>query len=351
MFYKIEKIDDHPCYEMQKILEVFFAKLMSGNVWNLTDQHPKVSLVHGGSTFVSDLNTLYDEILATNIFIRHTLYRQFENNNKIENLCDGSLKIENYFLWDKEIAKKIKTFYDDCYPSKLDLGIFKRNSCSIKPTKRFYQDFIQKNGHICPFCSILPHKHPIGKKRGDFDHYIDKTHYPLAALNMDNLIPMCSECNQDYKHTANILKNTNGSQRLFIYPYSLEEEFRFEVENIVSEENKWKFYIRIVSYLDPVLVINFDDVFDIKNRIQREFEKRYDAWLVEEVKRYIFGSTTVTIDGFKAHLLHVALNVIDLTNRTLEAKLLEHALYLYLGETDDEEINDIFLGSYLYDYI
>ncbi len=351
MFYTIEKINDHPCFEMQNILKVFFEQILQGNNWNVSNQHAIVLNIDGRSNFVDLLETLHNDLISRNNFVKQSINQQFINNNDIENLCNNTLQLQDIIAWDIGIGEKIKKFFKDSYPKKLDLNVFKREGCNVQPTKRFYQDFIARNGNICPFCSILPHKHPFGKKRGDFDHYLDKDTYPMASLNLDNLIPMCSECNQDYKHTDNILKNEDGTRRKFIYPYSLEEVFRIEIEGMVFEEDEWIFNVNIISDIDLMLVSNFDSVFNIKDRIKRELGKRYDSWLVEEVRRYATGNTEVTIDGFKVFLLNTANNVIDVTNRTLEAKLLEHSLYMYLGNTHDIEVNDIFLGSYLFEYM
>jgi len=348
MFYTIEKIDDHPCYKMQEILEVFFVQAAQGQAWTLANQHNTVSDIHGGSNFRSLLQNLHNEIIRQDASISQNINQQFINNNDIDNLCKGTLAIQNNILWDEGIGKKIKDFFLSCYPEKLDLGIFKRAECTERPTKRFYQDFIALNGNVCPFCSILPHKHPFGQKRGDFDHYIDIAHYPMAALNLDNLIPMCSECNQDYKHTANILENDDGTRRIFLYPYSLDDTFHLEIENIMPTAGSWTFHINIITDVDLEIVNSFDSVFKIKERIKRELHKRYDSWLCEESKSYTTTTSgDITIPGFKAFLLNKAEHVIDLKNRTEENKLLEHALFIYLANTDNEEINDIFLGSYV----
>lgn len=351
MFYTIEKIDNHPCYTMQRILEVFFFRLSEGNIWDIHSQHEELLRVHGRSNFVSLLEDLYNDLLPINTLVRGTINHQFLNNNNIENLCNNTLNLEENIQWYILPIKKIKDFFIDCYPDKLDLGIFKRAGCPEKPTKRFYQDFIEQNGHICPFCSILPHKHPFGKKRADFDHYLDKAHYPMSALNLDNLIPMCSECNQDYKHTHNVLKTDAGMRRGFIYPYDIKEAFKIEVINIILEDMSVTFEIEIITDIDPDLKSSFDDVFHITERMKRELRKRYYAWLSEKAKCYILVNTDVNVIGFKEFLLNTAENVINLEDRTLEAKLLEHALYLYLANAADDEINDIFLHSYLFEDI
>lgn len=351
MFYTIKKVDEHPCNDMQKVLKVFFKELLTGNAWDIDNQHEIVKRIHASSTFPSSLQLLHNDLIARNEIIRHTLYKQFVNNNNILELCNNTLELDSFFHWDIDIGKKIKDFMLSCYPTKLDLSVFRKASCSIDPTKSFYQDFIERNGYVCPFCSILPHKHPFGKKRGDFDHFILKDKYPLAALNINNLIPMCTECNQDYKHMDNILINEYGDRRKFIYPYDLKEPLNIKINSLVFSEKKWKYDISIIhSDLEEEVIRNYDKVFKVESRIKRELTKNHDSWLVEEAKRYVSGSTTITIIGFKSHLLNIANNVIDLRNRILAAKLLESSLYRYLGTTVDYEIDNIFLPSYLARY-
>ncbi|KAB7886401.1 hypothetical protein [Poseidonibacter ostreae] len=351
MFYTIEKVDDHPCIGMQSILNIFFQNILSTGNWSISKQHHLLQAANGNTTLIKDLRKLNRKINSKNNIVKQTINHQFINNNKIEELCFGTIPLEDNIKWDIDFGKEIKSFFDTSYPSKLDLSIFKRTGCRIKPTKRFYQDFILKNGHVCPFCSILTHKNPFGKKRGDFDHYLDKTHYPFSSLNLDNLIPMCTECNQDYKHTDNLLKTSSGIKRKFIYPYSITNPFILVIRNMDQDNMNWKFNICIFSNLDYNLLHDFDDVFNIGDRIKRELSKRYDKWIKEEVKRYIITQGPLSINGFKKYLLDVAKNVIDINDRTIEATLLQYALFIYLGTTINEEVNDIFLGSFLFNYI
>lgn len=349
MFYIIEKISDHPCTNLQVILEFFFKNtLNNGNNW-ISKQHKLLQKVNANSTLLNDLEMLDKRIQGKNELVKQTINQQFINNNKIEELCLGNIPLQNNIKWDEDIGKEIKTFFDNAYPDKLDLLIFKREGCTEKPTKKFYQDFIAKNGHICPFCSILPHKNPFGKKRGDFDHYLDKSHYPMAALNLDNLIPMCSECNQDYKHTSNILKMSSGKRRKFIYPYYVRDPFKLEITTTYESTRikKWDFNIKISSNLnDKGLLTNFEDVFKINSRIKKELDKRYDSWIKEEVKRYIHNNQDISINEFKKYLIHIANNVINIEDRIIEGTLLKQAFFLFLGNVSDLEFDTIFLKSY-----
>lgn len=347
MFYLIEKVADHPCVEMQSILEKFFKELWNGNIWDINNQHPMLGRVHGGSNFVSSLEDLYNELLAVQPVLRKQIAVQFINNNEIELLCENEINLLDNIDWSKGLGKKISDFFLAAYPDRLDLSVFKRQGDQTQPTKKFYQEFIEQNGHVCPFCSILPHKHPFGRKRSDFDHYMDKAHFPMATLNLDNLIPMCTECNQDYKHTSNILFDSGGSRRTFLYPYNIQDTFSIEIVDIVSRGQKWDFIVTITSSLDPAIVSSFDSVFNIKERIQRELAKRYDTWLDEEAKRYSRTVQTVSIPDFKSYLLGIAQEVIDPEKRMLESKLLEQSFFAFLAETDSEEINDVLLCSYI----
>src|SRR6185369_7382359 len=92
------------------------------------------------------------------------------------------------------------------------------------PTKELYTEFIQKNKYVCPFCGLERYKNVLGAKREDFDHYMHKSGYPLAAANLRNLVPACGICNQDYKGSKNIL--ADGAA---FYPYAEIPEVRIGV--------------------------------------------------------------------------------------------------------------------------
>ena len=42
-------------------------------------------------------------------------------------------------------------------------------------------------------------KTPKEKRREPFDHYLLRSQYPFVSLIRNNLVPMCHDCNEDYK--------------------------------------------------------------------------------------------------------------------------------------------------------
>ncbi|MEW3697720.1 hypothetical protein QOZ28_31825, partial [Pseudomonas aeruginosa] len=62
---------------------------------------------------------------------------------------------------------------------------------------------------------------PEGEQwRADFDHQLCKSKYPLFAVHPDNLIPLCSVCNQDAKKAKDLFIRENDQPRNTFYPYT-----------------------------------------------------------------------------------------------------------------------------------
>lgn len=59
------------------------------------------------------------------------------------------------------------------------------------------------NIRICPYCNIN-YTYTVGNGlvcRPDFDHFLNKDDYPDEAMEWDNLVPSCSQCNSRIKLT------------------------------------------------------------------------------------------------------------------------------------------------------
>jgi len=57
---------------------------------------------------------------------------------------------------------------------------------------------------VCPFCGIEGFAAPAAPSE-DFDHYLPKSRFPFAAVNLWNLVPAGSDCNRKYKRDLNPL--------------------------------------------------------------------------------------------------------------------------------------------------
>ena len=286
MLYGLQVIDDHPCFKMQNLLGNIFFDYVSDKGFSddvFPDNFSEAYLRRYGVEFKQAI-----EIMITSLPVkkseRQKIYSQFVNNNSIEMLClDKGFLPENNIKWTATKAKKLKAFLLNCYQKKIDLAPFKRPGCSLKPTQRFYRDFTLLNGAICPFCGLSAYKNIFGPRREDLDHYLYKGKYPLAAANMWNLIPTCSECNQDYKKTTDVLYDGTIRTEAY-YPYGKVGGVQLQLRLKAGSNNKlpvsWDIYISPKKSSELKQVQNWDRVYGITERYQNEIAFYHDNWMM-----------------------------------------------------------------------
>ncbi|MDO8778560.1 MAG: hypothetical protein Q7K57_59550 [Burkholderiaceae bacterium] len=71
---------------------------------------------------------------------------------------------------------------------------------------------------VCPFCGLETFNAPHAPQE-DFDHYLPRSIYPFAAVNLKNLAPMGHKCNSGYKRAQDILNSDDGNRRRAFNPY------------------------------------------------------------------------------------------------------------------------------------
>jgi hypothetical protein len=185
--------------------------------------------------------------------------------------------------------------------ASLDLTAFKRNGQTGKPTKVLYEEFIKKNHYVCPFCGLGKFKNRKGARREDFDHYLYKADYPLAAANMDNLVPTCGTCNQDYKKAQDILADGTA-----FYPYGPIPKVKIEVNctsyptvDDFADTGTWSVNLELVP-ADPAAAPKmqaWDRVYSIKRRLADEIAENGEDWMQETADHV---TQEVDRQGFKA---------------------------------------------------
>ncbi|WJH42123.1 hypothetical protein N7E02_18310 [Aliirhizobium terrae] len=147
---------------------------------------------------------------------------------------------------------------------------------------KIYQTF--KKSKICPFCGLGYFRAP-GAPRHDLDHYMLVSKYPFAGADLRNLPPMCSECNSDFKGTADILYNDDGMRRPCSDPYSgptfgisLANSQPFMGNNINGiRYPRWEidFQGGLASHAET-----WDKVFKIRERYERDIlDADFLSWL------------------------------------------------------------------------
>lgn len=257
----------------------------------------------------------------------------------IEILCENlTVTPDSYVDWSTAIGVKIKDVVSLCY-DKLNLSHFRRNGCALKPTHRYYRDFIALNKAVCPFCGINNYKNPLNPRREDFDHYLPKSIYPLAAANMDNLVPMCNECNQDVKKAKDVLFHNNNRVVAF-YPFSALAGASIRVDSTVGSgplfNRTW--IVKFIPFKTEKLEVeNWARTFGIQSRLENELMQFSHEWVLQAIEDQL-GLKISTIQSFKELISTRFTSESKRAARRQEPKsLLKAAFYDYIHKRADSE--------------
>lgn len=136
--------------------------------------------------------------------------------------------------------------------------------------------------HVCPFCGTEYFDAP-GAPREALDHYLAKSRYPFAAINLRNLVPMGHKCNSSYKLAVDVLYDVGGVRRVAFDPYNhtrigvvLDDSEPFDG----STPNTPRWTINFDP--DAPAVPTWDAVFSVRERYKRDhLDEGYSAWLRE----------------------------------------------------------------------
>lgn len=204
---------------------------------------------------------------------RQLLMRELERQNNIEQLLsDTTVDCGIMSSFPMEIIPSLKDLYDFAYGILTDLGL---------RDKLYHIIYEYMDKKRCPFCLMERFDFPTAP-REDFDHYLPKSIYPFAAINLRNLVPMGKKCNEVYKRSKDILRNSSGRRRAFD-PYGDIPTIKISLnESMLLPEDQpdvsfgWK-----VSF-DPMCdrCETWDELFDIRTRYVRDcIEPEYTSWL------------------------------------------------------------------------
>ncbi|MDM1461394.1 hypothetical protein HX065_15335 [Myroides odoratimimus] len=150
---------------------------------------------------------------------------------------------------------------------------------------------------VCPFCGVEKmHK----SFQEDYDHLAAKKHYPIVAIHMKNLAPMCHTCNSKNKGENDVLHNNDMTRRTFVYPYSNTCAVTINFDNcIIPQTNpntpagSWD-----ISFLPQnSITTNWASVFGIKKRYKEDYlEANFEEWLEEFVDGLIYSGININTE-------------------------------------------------------
>lgn len=142
-----------------------------------------------------------------------------------------------------------------------------------------YYKKIREAEHCCPYCGFL------SRRVAQLDHYLPKSVFPVHSITVDNLVPICMECNNN----KDTYFSTNEDNTL-LHPYF--DEVLIDLNSFLKcriiEEDKigFEFYIERLNNWDDVLynrVVTHFIIFKIEDLYRTEFEADF-ANLILELK-------------------------------------------------------------------
>ncbi len=161
-------------------------------------------------------------------YIRDT----FERNNNIEAICNNTImpifydQLEVYTS--EDFSSKVKIFFNNLYKKVFNSKPFYINT--------HYDKFMSSNKKLCPTCGLNTLEADSSNHRDDYDHYLPKKTYPFTAVNLRNLMPICSDCNKKWKGESNPAQYINISQKSYYYYGTINPNIKINI-NIKDLDN------------------------------------------------------------------------------------------------------------------
>lgn len=140
---------------------------------------------------------------------------------------------------------------------------------------------------VCPFCGMEEFSAPLTPQE-DFDHYLPRSIYPFAAVNLRNLAPMGHKCNSGYKGAKDILKTSAGVRRRAFDPYG-EPQVQLSLnESEISQLVDGPFVSAWHLDMQPSTpeIETWDSVFCVRNRYTQDAleERNFLDWIGDFAK-------------------------------------------------------------------
>ena len=215
-------------------------------------------------------------------------------------ICD---KIHDLLTADVVGLKSWADFFDNNYPDRfrhkvggnwkqtiLGAAILEAFDFERYRKKDLVEVARQLNVKTCPYCNMhytlyanKPRKRSVAKlARFQFDHFFDKSRYPMLSMSFYNLIPSCGVCNQG---------KSTGQLALEYNPYysDIHKQFHFELADTLGPYTAARVNDEVEVTLVPETGVDkdefkkFADMFHLKalygrhgDVVQEVFDKAYE---------------------------------------------------------------------------
>lgn len=251
---------------------------------------------------------------------RKRFIKVFKDTNDIEWIFNNPTKAVRKATYPVNMGAPTHTLFVHLFENCLGLTAFDMKGHYLK----FYDS--RKDGW-CPFCGLEKYKIPERQKE-DYDHLLCKKHYPVAAVNFNNLVPMGDRCNRIYKKDKDILKSKVGLPTKVANPFKEIINPKLSLDGSIVHANPLKRTWHIAIKPNNQKIQRWDEIFCITERFKEDFLiKRRNSKQLPEYDMLIDSLTKIC----KARRLAsgVSWSITDL-NRELDILIVGHKDYIYM---------------------
>jgi hypothetical protein len=226
----------------------------------------------------------------------------FKNNNKIEELCSGSLTPIKFDDFTSEFADELKDFGEKLWVEYNHNKTIKTNFGTVKDHYDALLGLDFQKALICPFCGLNGIKPSKARYRDAYDHYFPKSVFPFTSMNFKNLAPTCHECNSDEKGDKPVLFDITGKRQKVFYPFDQSIKINniefnitpIEKYNPVSKSTKlsninWDYEVKISGKNDS-RINAWENIYGVQRRYKERMpsmETEWFTWIINSYKEAV----------------------------------------------------------------
>ncbi|WP_428717873.1 hypothetical protein [Undibacterium curvum] len=291
MLFKINQVDTNMVY-LNEVLKHFIENSVSLSKYQKTALFPVEFIpVHDNEKNALDkkFKAVFEQVKKLDQTQKKQLKRMYVNQQRTKRLCQDNTPIVDFSAYPESLKEKLKSLGEYLYTSGLKNAEIKQLAIdkygdNNSTLYEHWLEFKKINGVVCCFCGIEDYEEQLPntsktKWRPAYDHYLPKEKYPLAAVNFNNLIPCCYQCNSKAKGAFDPCYCEKSGRKKAKYPFDnstlLGLKFKFAKEKITGD-GPW-----VVSLKDETDESHqsWDRVYKIKERVASRLNSNYISWL------------------------------------------------------------------------
>ncbi len=268
---------------INQIPKVFFKKIENSAQFGDHLFPSWANTVFATTDLKKKFKTVYKKYKAyKSVVSRKQIRDTFLYNNQVQELCSNEQYTKLISIEDlpKRIQEPIKNLFLYLYKNAINYDTF------IELVDENVFDLINRfkkeNGiEVCPFCGIEVINNLRGQARLPLDHWLCKKDFPMAAVNLNNLIPICTSCNNSpAKGDKNVLIDSSNTRVKAFYPFQshsgVEVSFSYVNEPTLKDSIKdedWAFTINPNNPNEQDVVNNWLSVLNLNARYKSYLEQ------------------------------------------------------------------------------